>query len=222
MKALQVLADDIYQLAHVTDIPAKLLARLRDPEHFQGARYEILAASLFARCGFEIEFITDTSKRNPEFFARKEGERIAMEAKSRVRAGVLNRRGEFDKDAPAEIKRLYEDAAGQNPGDCAFLIFIDVNFVPTPDVQLMEKNWVKEALKAFEYREQEERENRDTALILTNFGWHFSHQEGAPPGENCQSRSAHPKYAIRDKTWELLGRALAEYGKVEDEEERRG
>jgi hypothetical protein len=222
MRALQVLADDIYQLAHVSDVPAKLLARLRDLEQFQGARHEVFIASLFARCGFEVEFINDTSKRNPEFFAKKNGERIGVEAKSRHRAGVLNRRGQFDKDAPAEVKRLYEDAAGQNPGDCPFLIFIDVNLPLTPDVPLMQKDWVKEAMKAFEYRQQEERENRDTGLILTNFGWHFSREEGSPPGENCQARLEHPKYPVRNETWELLGRALSEYGRVADEEERGG
>jgi hypothetical protein len=218
MKALQVLADDVYQLAHVSDLPAKLLARLRDREQFQGARYEILIASLFARCGFEIEFITDISKRNPEFFARKDGERVGVEAKSRHRAGVMNRHGEFDKEARAEIKRLYEDAAAQNPDDYPFLIFIDVNLPLTPDVPLMQKAWVKEALQAFDYREQEERENRDTGLILTNFGWHFSREEGTPPGENCQARVEKPKYPLRDATWNCLGRALCEYGRVVDEE----
>jgi hypothetical protein len=219
MRALQVLADDVYQLAHATEIPKRTIARLRDLELFQGARYEVLIASLFVRCGFEIEFISDSSKRNPEFFAKKDGERIGVEAKSRHRAGVLNRRGKFDKDAPAEIKRLYEDAAGQNPGDCSFLIFIDVNFPLTPDVPLMEKDWVKEAMKAFEHREQKERENRDTGLIMTNFGWHFSREEGSPPGEHCQARMAAPKFPVSEKTWEILGRALSEYGRVVDEEE---
>lgn len=135
---------------------------------------------------------------------------------------MLNRCGQFDKDAPAEIKRLYEDAAGQDPGDCPFLILIDVNLPLTPDVPLMQKDWVKEATKAFEYREQKERENRDTGLILTNFGWHFSREEGSPPGENCQARLEHPKYPLRNQTWELLGRAISEYGRVIDEEERAG
>ena len=86
----------------------------------------------------------------------------------------------------------------------------------------MEKEWVKEAMKAFEHREMEERENRDTGLILTNFGWHFFQGGRLPPGENCQARIARPKYAVPNHTWELPGRALAEYGRVEDEQERKG
>jgi hypothetical protein len=123
MKALQVLADDVYQLAHVIDLPAKLL----------------------------------------------------------------------DREAPAEIKQLYEDAAGQNPDGGPFLIFIDVNFPLTPDVLLMQKEWVN-----------------------------FSREEAAPPGENCQARVERPKYPLRNTTWDLLGRALAEYGRLVDEEERTG
>jgi hypothetical protein len=57
---------------------------------------------------------------------------------------------------------LLRDATGQNPGDCPFLIFIDVNLPLTPDVPLMQKEWVKEALQTFDYREQEERKNLDT------------------------------------------------------------
>ena len=79
-----MLADDVYQLSHALNTTKKVLARLRDLGQFQGARYEILCASLFARCGFEIDFIDDTSKRNPEFIAQKDGERIAVEAKSRL------------------------------------------------------------------------------------------------------------------------------------------
>jgi hypothetical protein len=220
MRALHVLADDLYQLTHALDPPKKILARLRDLGQFQGARYEIAAASLFARCGFEVEFIEDRSKRTPEFIAKKEGERIAVEVKSRHRAGVLNKRGIYDENSRAEIKRLFEDALGQNPADCPFVIFIDVNLPLTPDVPPLEKQWVVEAMQAVDHREQEGRQNTDTALILTNFGWYFSREEGAPGGENVSARVEHPKYPIRAETWDLLGRALSEYGKVVDEEER--
>lgn len=221
-KALQVLADDVYQLAHAFDTPKKIISRIKDIREFQGARHEILAASLIARCGFSIEFIDDTSKRNPEFIATKEGERIAIEVKSRRRTGVLHEKGEYREDAPAEIKRHYEDALGQNPGNCPFLIFIDVNFPPSPKVPIMEKEWVKEAMQTFEHRRNEEREDSDTALILTNFGWHFSRDSNTPPGEYTIVRAAHPKFPVREETWQLIDRALLEYGLIPDEEECEG
>jgi hypothetical protein len=221
-RALQVLADDTYQLRHALDPPKKVISRLRDIREFQGARYEILTASLLARCGFSVEFIDDTSKRNPEFVAEKNGERIAVEAKSRRRAGVLNERGAYREDAPAEVRRLYDSALGQNPGDCPFLIFIDVNLPLTPDVPPMKREWVVEAMQMFSDRQAEGLQNRDTALILTNFGWHFSREEGAAPGEITFARVEHPNYPIRDESWNLLLRALSEYGKVVDEEERKG
>ncbi len=222
MRALHVLADDLYQLAHALEPPRRILARLRDMRQFQGARYEILAASLFARCGLKIEFIDDATKRNPEFIAEKGDERIAVEAKSRHRAGVLNERGAFREDARAEIRRLYESAAGQNPGDLPFLIFIDVNLPLTPDVPPMEKDWIREAMEMFEHRHQEGLQNYDTALILTNFGWHFERGEGAPAGENMWARTENPQFPVNNETLNLLGRAISEYGKVTDEEERRG
>ena len=86
----------------------------------------------------------------------------------------------------------------------------------------LEKKWVVEAMQTFDFREKEGKENRDTALILTNFGWHFSRDEGAPPGESFWARAEHPTYPIKPETVELLGRALSEYGKVTDEEERKG
>jgi hypothetical protein len=66
------------------------------------------------------------------------------------------------------------------------------------------------------------RADTDTALILTNFGWHFSREEGAPAGENFWARVEDPKYPLREETLDLLHRAISEYGKVIDEEERRG
>lgn len=222
MRALQVLADDLYQLAHAIEPPRTILARLRDMRQFQGARYEILAASLFARCGFKIDFIEDATKRNPEFIAEKGRERIAVEAKSRHRAGVLNERGAFREDARAEIRRLYESAAGQNPGDLPFLIFIDVNLPLTPNVPPTEKDWIREAMKMFEHRHQEGLQNYDTALILTNFGWHFERDEGTPAAENMWARVESPRFPVRRDTLDLLARAISEYGKVTDEEERQG
>jgi hypothetical protein len=103
-----------------------------------------------------------------------------------------------------------------------FLIFIDVNLPLTPDVPPLEKDWIKEAMRVFEHRDAEGLQNYDTALILTNFGWHFSREEGSPSGENMWARAENPRFSVRAETLELLGRAISEYGKVVDEEERRG
>jgi len=216
-KALLVLANDVLQLAQALDAPPKVSTRLGDMHEFQGARYEILVASLFARCGFQIGFIDDATKRNPEFIASKGSEKIAVEAKSRHRAGVLHERGAFADDAPAEIKRLYESALGQNPGGMPFVVFVDVNLPLTPEVPINQKDWVREAMQAFEHRRQEERTDPDTALILTNFGWYFSRDPRLAPGEFMPARHENPAYPISDETWTLLQRALSEYGLVVDE-----
>ncbi len=221
VKALQVLADDIYQLEHALKTPRKIIDRLRDPRQFQGARNEIAVASIFARCGFDIGFIDDDTKRNPEFIAEKGTEKIAVEAKSRHRPGVLEERGVMEDDpAPAKINELYENALQQNPGGMPFMVFIDVNLALTPATPAMEKPWVKEAMKCFDDRRQEGKAtDPDTSLILTNFGWHYYRDRAATPGEYMTVRSANPQFPIQEETWKLLERALSEYGFIVDEEQ---
>jgi hypothetical protein len=175
------------------------------------------------RCGFDIAFIDDTSKKNPEFIAQKGNEQIGVEAKSRHRAGVLQHPGKLQAEgepAPAKIKDLYEEALGQNPGGIPFVVFIDVNLPLSPATPVMEKAWVKEAMQAFDYRRQEGRtDDPDTAMVLTNFGWHYYRDRGSAPGEFIVVRTAQPQYSIQEETWKLLDRALNEYGLLLDEEE---
>jgi hypothetical protein len=221
VRALQVLADDIYQLEHSLKTPRRIIDRLRDPRQFQGARNEIAVASIFAKCGFDIGFIDDDTKRNPEFIAEKGAEKIAVEAKSRHRPGVLEERGVVKDDpAPAKIKEHYENALQQNPGGMPFVVFIDVNLALTPATPPMEKPWVKEAMKCFDDRRQEGKAtDPDTGLILTNFGWYYYRDRAASPGECITVRSANPQFPIREETWKLLERALSEYGFIVDEEQ---
>lgn len=223
VKALQVLADDIYQLEHALKTPRRIIERLRDIRQFQGARYEIAVASLFARCGFTINFIDDSSKRNPEFMAEKGGEKIAVEAKSRHRAGVLHEPGCVDikaDPAPAKIKDLYEQALGQHPGGMPFVVFVDVNLPLSSGTSPMDKEWAKEALQCFDHRRQEGKlTDPDTGLVLTNFGWYYYRDCGSPPGEFLVVRTMYPQYPISEDTWSLLDRALSEFGLIVDEEE---
>lgn len=220
-KALQVLADDVYQLQHAFKTPRKIFERLRNMREFQGARYEIFAASLFARCGFEIEFVEDKSKKAPEFYATKEGERIAVEAKSRHRPGVLHESGTYVAEAelgPARIRALFQDALQHNPGEVSFVVFIDVNHPLSPATPPLERAWVKEGMKCFEERRQEGLTEADSGLILSNIGWHYSREIGAPAPEFMTVKPEHPAYPLRSETWDLVERALNEYGVIVDEE----
>ena len=221
MKALQVLADDVYQLEHALETSKKIMQRLGNIREFQGARYEILVASLFARCGFTINFVDDRSKKNPEFFATKDAERIAVEAKSRHRVGVLHERGEFLVDAepaPARIRRLFQEAQEQNPGDMPFLTFIDVNLPLTPTTPPIERSWVQEAMRCFEERKRDGYAETDSGLIMTNIGWHYHRDVGAPPSEGVTVKPETPVFPVRTETWALLEQALNEYGVLVDEE----
>jgi hypothetical protein len=220
-KALQVLADDVYQLQHALKTPRKIVERLRNMREFQGARYEVLVASLFARCGFDVEFVDDRAKKNPDFFATKAVERIAVEAKSRHRPGVLHESGEYlPKAEPgqARIRGLFQKALEQNPGGVPFVVFIDVNLPLTPQSSPLERIWVKEAMKCFEERKFEGLPEQDSGLILSNIGWHYRRDLGAPPPEFATVKPEQPTFPLRAETWGLLERALNEYGVIVDEE----
>jgi hypothetical protein len=122
--------------------PRKIIERLHNMHEFQGARYEILVASLFARCGFDIEFVDDQAKKNPEW----------------------------------------------------------------------------EAMKCFEQRKCEGLPEQDSGLILSNIGWHYHRDLGAPPPEFVTVKPEQPAFPLRSETWGLLERALNEYGVIVDEE----
>jgi hypothetical protein len=221
MKALAVLADDVYQLQYALKTPRKIIERLGNMREFQGARYEILVASLFARCGFDIGFIDDRAKKNPEFIATKAGERIAVEAKSRHRPGVLHERGEYVAEAePAKsrISKLFREALEQNPGGMPFVVFIDVNLPLTPQTAPLDRIWVKEAMDYIEERRSEKLPEPDSSLILSNIGWHYHRDFGVPPSEFVTLAPEQPVFPLTSETWGLLVRALNEYGVIVDEE----
>jgi hypothetical protein len=227
MQAFMVLADDFYQLEHAFKTPRKILERLRDWRQFQGARYEILAASIFARCGFTIDFINDKTKKTPEFFATKEqsNERLAVEAKSRHRKGALHEppttQTPSEEMPKAEVTRLFAEALRQNPGNIPFFIFIDLNLPLTPGVAIKDKPWFIELGEVFDRLRSGGPNQPDefTGAVFTNFGWHYYRQRGAEGGEFVIVPSQRPRYPVSVETWSLLTRALNEYGFVPNKEQ---
>ena len=93
-KAYQCFGYDLYWLQLVHKLPDSVIERLKDFRAFQGARYEVLIAAIFARAGFEIEWIDDNkaSGKHPEFIATHKvtGKKVGVETKSRQRPGAMN------------------------------------------------------------------------------------------------------------------------------------
>ena len=226
IQELLVLADDIDRLQLVQRLPRQIRTRLRSYDHFQGARYEIAVAAMFVRCGFEIEWIDEKAVKHCEFVARHKvsGERIAVEAKSRVRKGALHKKGPtFGPDAilPADVGNLFDKALGQNPDDKPFAIFIDVNLPHQSHKSALEKAWVRDIEHMMKQR-PEPTESAPAAyslLALTNFAWHFGGRNRPSPGEFLFCVPAWSRQPIREfATIDALKYAVSTYGAIPADE----
>src|SRR5207244_2036670 len=133
------------------DLPRQLLKRLRSMDQFQGARYEIGIAAIFARLGFSIEFLderTAPDQKHCEFNLRDSRDElvVAVEVKSRHRPGVLHERGVVDENkvGRGDVARLIREAKSQSPGDKPFLVFIDLNAPLSGDSGKVQEGWYRD------------------------------------------------------------------------------
>lgn len=135
MKAYMLLSYDLYILRHHSALHAALVRRLKQKKPFQGARHELFAAATCIRAGFDIEYEdeTDKARKHTEFVAthRVTKQKIALEAKSRHRPGVLGFDGqrELVEAVQADIKRLFKNALAK-PAEYPYVIFFDLNLPP--------------------------------------------------------------------------------------------
>lgn len=223
-QALLTLADDVYQLAHIMKTPDKpILKRLRDRRSFQGARYEIFAASVLARCGYEVDFIEEKTKKAPDILAvSSDGTWSVMaEAKSRHRSEIPTHiaNPESAQELQADVRRLIREAMQQNPGNMPFLIFVDVNLPFSPN---RPPAWEKE-VRDFIHMDGSQRSGYDllSGLIATNYSWHY---EGAKPSSDAETLfipNQAAKYPLSITFCDALARALQEYGAIPDDEVRK-
>jgi hypothetical protein len=137
VKAYLCFAYDLCWLQLVNKLPETLITRLKRPG-YQGARYEVLIAAVFARAGFDIEWIDDkkATDKHPEFIAthKRTGKRVGVETKSRKRPGTYDFRGSVSPEThlKGDVFGLYETAVKQAPQEgMPFLIFIDANVPAT-------------------------------------------------------------------------------------------
>lgn len=150
------LAYDLYLIKHNAKLQEKFLHRLKNKQQFQGARFELLASAAMIVAGFEIEFEdeTDIHRKHAEFLATSPyGLKIAVEAKSRHRDGVLDyklnsRNSGREQLLTVAVESLIRKALGKEP-EMPFFIFIDVN-LPYSDEMPHGNPWFKEIAETVE------------------------------------------------------------------------
>lgn len=223
-KSLLLLAFDVCSLIHKQKLPDGLIERLKSRDHYQGARYEIAIAAIFARLNCDIQFTDKNSKhKRCEFTAihRATGASLAVEVKSKKREGILHEGGlppPIQRLLSARVvRRMFAAALKQNPKDTPFAVFIDVNAPITPDIPIDDKPWVRDAKQLVEkkLKDLSPEEFPLNAAFFTNFSYHYQTENEAEQGEVCGVVVPHPKFPPPNpEFFGYLKGALSHYGIV--------
>jgi len=216
------LAFDISMIIHRAEkIPKDLINRLRNKNEFQGARYEIAVASIFARIGCEIKFIDNknNNERHPEFYAEIPSEKIkvAVEAKSRRRPGVIHESGEAEISnlRKTRVVPLINEALKQNPDNMPFVIFIDIN-QPHSLSQSPEEH-VKRLVKATTNLKSSSSVKPDdfSLIYFTNYSGQFLQEEQMVKTYSTFVLPQFSKYPINNSSFlPKLQKAVNSYGYI--------
>jgi len=188
MAAYLYFAYDLYCVADNGGLDDLLLQRLKNREHFQGARHELFAEATCLRAGFTIEHENerDRAHRHAEFTAthKATGQQLSVEAKSKHRAGVIAMPGVPQPHEKLSLRfgQLLNDAVAKNPQH-PLVVFIDTN-LPTraSDRVYVPQSWNPFApsriMSALLDRVHREHAGVDpyALLVFTNHPYHY----GAP------------------------------------------
>ena len=215
VKAYLGFAYDLYWLQLVNKLPETLITRLKSPG-YQGARYEVLIAAVFARAGFDIEWIDDkkATGKHPEFIAthKRTGKRVGVETKSRKRPGTYDFRGSVSPEThlKGDVFGLYETAVKQAPQEgMPFLIFIDANVPatvapgvpPHGDLPVDNFPWMKAIRDGLvDLWQATEQPSAESAVFITNFAFYYGDDdEPSPVGMGSFFPSLNPRVPIVDE-----------------------
>lgn len=161
------LAYNLYLLAHNVALQRRLIARIKNPDQFRGAYYEIFVAACFILAGFELSLEDEGNPTSThcEFNARSKitGKTYSVEAKSRAP----------NKSHLDVGNQLY--AALTKTAHHPRIVFIDVN-VPAAQTSTDDK-WLGELVSAIKNRETTLKVNGQPAppafVIVTNHPYHY-------------------------------------------------
>lgn len=206
------LAYHLYLIRHNSKLKNELINRLRDPKTFQGARHELFVAATFVSAGFEIEFEdeSDGSRRHPEFIAthKRTGKKIAVEAKSRHREGVLGQPGILT--APNKVRlrmgRLLNDAFDKKPLH-PYVIFLDVNLPPLSK-NIADMKWVSEVESSQVFKKKEGNDPYNM-IVFINQPYHYgAENQPQPPLEGFRVIAQKPSIEIDKELLEAIWTAI--------------
>lgn len=179
ISALLSFAYDLYTLEHHGLLSERLVSRLKQPDLFQGARYEAFVAAACVRAGFDIELEdeSDGSSTHCEFTARHRGTgaKYSVEAKSRTRSGFLGQAGPRKplKEIEADLNRLLVPALRKTANHDR-IVFIDVNVPPSESSLLESTRFNKIGSQVLRLEKNPQGPPLPAAIVFfTNFPYHF-------------------------------------------------
>jgi hypothetical protein len=172
------LAYNLYLLAHNVELQKRLIDRLKVPDQFQGAYYELIVANLLIRAGFglELEDEADATSKHCEYSARsrRTGKKYRVEAKMRVVVGQFGKTAADGTTSSNPLGRLIPQLndAFKKPAADERLIFIDLNAEMTANPE-GKPLWIEAAARRLERYEKEDLAAGTVAYVfVTNFAFH--------------------------------------------------
>lgn len=157
-----------------------IMGRLKHPDHFEGARYELWVIACFLKAGFtlELEDETDRRKTHCEFTATHPptGAKYSVEAKRRHRLNINHVQTHKNKEyVKPDVQGLVSKALAKQASQYR-IIFIDVNMPPTEGT-IVNAAWVKEFQASKEVLEMQKQYRVKSApsafLFATNHPYHY-------------------------------------------------
>jgi len=223
------LAYDLYSLKHTNYLNDEVLAKLKkNDDEFQGARYEIAIAAIFARANFEIEHYDEhdpktISKKHGEFIATNKTtkQKIVVEAKSKRRIGVFHYERDKEKTDEKEIKanvhNLLKKAMTKETDNLPYVTFIDVNAPQTPNLEMKDKPWLKDIFEAAkQHTEPVGIPAKANLIAFTNWSYHYQAEETATRGETLYSISLNPAVPLDKESLDRIMLVCNKYSAVPD------
>ncbi|HZC22659.1 MAG TPA: hypothetical protein VE866_04910 [Candidatus Binatia bacterium] len=228
LAAYACFAYDLYIVDNNGDLDDALVQRLKNPEHFQGARHELFAEAtcLRAGCKVERENEKDGASRHAEFTAKHvaTGQLLSIEAKSKHRQGVLGRPGKPAEKPDLRFGELINDAVSKHSPH-PLVIFLDTNLpfkwadrlysrqydtAPTGVMQPIPSR----AMQTILDRTKKEHNNVDPycMIVFSNHPHHYA-PDGLDPQKHLFSVLSEQPNANLDALWSIH-KAAELYGNI--------